>query len=137
MWKVKKKKLCSSFVLIFTCFWILLQCLYFYNNCSILLFLFCSQVKYSLFFTFYDKFNFMLQILINILGEWKIKIKSYGISTHNHILFYYYNDLIKLFSFFFWWFYFSDTKNALFAWFNFLICLNYFLLLFMLIILEI
>ena len=51
---------------------------------------------------FYDKIDFMLQILINIIWQIKIKRKLFGISYHNHIFFHYYiflfchNDLIKL-----------------------------------------
>ena len=45
----------------------------------------------------------MLQILINIFWQIKIKTKRFGISYHNniffhyYIFFYFYNDLIKLF----------------------------------------
>ena len=53
------------------------------------------------FIALYDKFNFMVQILINIFRPIKIKIKNFGISYHNYIFFHYYNDLIKLFLLFF------------------------------------
>ena len=48
------------------------------------------------FIAFYKKFNFMLQILINIFRSIKLKTKGFGISYHNHIFFHYYNDLNKL-----------------------------------------
>ena len=37
----------------------------------------------------------------------------------------------------FWWFYYAETKCIVFVWFHLLICLNYFMLLFALIILKI
>ena len=57
----------------------------------------------------------------------KIKIKRLGISYHNHVFFHYYNYLncSKLF----WSFYCVDTKDTVFGWFHFSICVNYFLLL--------
>ena len=42
----------------------------------------------------------MLQILDNIFRLIKIKTKSFGFSSYNHIFFHYYNDLIKLLSIF-------------------------------------
>ena len=44
---------------------------------------------------FYDRFNFMLEILINIFWPIKIKTKGSGMSYYNHIFFHGYHDLIK------------------------------------------
>ena len=87
---------------------------------------------------FYDLTNFMLQILVNIFRQIKMKIKSFG--------FYYYNlpsmytPIIIMtwlkFCKMFLWFYYADTKDIVFIWFFLLVCLNNFQLLFGLIILK-
>ena len=62
----------------------------------------CSFLLSYRFIAFYDKFNFILQILINIFWEIKIKTKGFRISYHNDIFFNYYiffsdyNNFIKL-----------------------------------------
>ena len=38
----------------------------------------------------------MLQILVNTFSQIKIKMKNFGSSYYNYIVFHYYNDLIKL-----------------------------------------
>ena len=38
----------------------------------------------------------MFYILVNIFRLFKIKIRAFGKSYHNHIFFHYYNDFIKL-----------------------------------------
>ena len=51
-------------------------------------FLFDAQLK--------AHFNFMRQILVNTFSQIKIKMKCFGSSCYNYIVFHYYNDLIKL-----------------------------------------
>ena len=51
-------------------------------------FLFDAQLK--------AHFNFMRQILVNTFSQIKIKMKRFGSSCYNYIVFHYYNDLIKL-----------------------------------------
>ena len=96
---------CFFFCFVFFCSWILLPCLYFNSNCSILLLL---SAKDSL--LFYYKFYFTLQIFVNIFWPIKVFLKKqwiFGISCHNHIFFQDYNDLIKLLQTF-WWYYYAD-----------------------------
>ena len=85
---------------------------------------------------FYDKFNFMAQILINMLKTIKIKKKLLEISYCNHffsIIIMTWLSCCKLF----WWFCYADTKNIVCVWFHFLICINCSRPLFVLIILEV
>ena len=78
-----RASLCSLYFCCFLRLWILLPCLYLDNDCSILFNFFLSYR----FIAFYDKFNFMFQVLINIFRSIKTKTKSFGISYHNYIFF--------------------------------------------------
>ena len=110
--------------------WILFPCSYLDNNCSILFFILLSAKD---FIAFYDKFNVIFQIFFNIFKPIKIKIINLASFITRTFCSNCYNFLIKRF----WWFYFVDTKDGAFFSFCFLICLNYFLVLFGLIILEV
>ena len=117
-----RTNLCGSFLCCFLSSWVLFPCLYLDNNYSISFF-----ILFPTFIGLYDKFNFMLKILINIVRSIKITIKSFRITI---ILFCIiimtwlncYNCV--------------DAKDTVFFWFRFLFFLNYFQLLFLLITLE-
>ena len=85
---------------------------------------------------FYIKSNFMVQILVNIFKQIKIKIRSLDtVITSIWSSIYTLIILMALLncSKFFWWFYYADTKDIVFGWFCFFFCLNYFQLLFALV----
>ena len=94
--------------------------------------LFYSQRKNC----FYDKFNFLFQILINILDWSKLKQKVLGslftIIFSSMIIMTWLN-CCKLFLRF----YYADTKDTVFAWFHFLICMDCFQHLFVQVLLEV
>ena len=78
----------------------------------------------------------MVQILVNIFKQIKIKIRSLDtVITSIWSSMYTLIILMALLncSKFFWWFYYADTKDIVFGWFCFFFCLNYFQLLFALV----
>ena len=73
-----RTNLCGSFILLFSVFMNIVFMLgYVWAIIVQSRFLFYSQLKIH---CFYDKFNFMLTILINIFRHIKIEIKCFGIS---------------------------------------------------------
>ena len=88
-------------------------------------------------FFFYYKFNFMLQILINIFWPIKIKIKSFRFCYENHVFLHYWLDWTFALDWTFLVILLGHTRDIIFVWFHFLVCMNCFWLLFVLIILEV
>ena len=84
----------ALFILLFSVFWVYVYCFHIYIWVIIVQypFLFYSQLKIA----FYDYFNLMVHILVNIFRPIKIKTRSFRISYQHHIFFRNYNDLINL-----------------------------------------
>ena len=123
-------------VLLFCCFlctWTWFSCIYLDNNCSILFF-FYSQLKMYCFFLINwiscSKFS------STFLGQSEPKMKVLGsliTIKFSSIIIMTWLSYSKLFR----WFYCIDEVDTKFFWFNFLICMNCFQLLFVLIILQV
>ena len=117
----------------FPCSWISFPCLCFGNNCWISFFI-LSLAKDSL--RFMINSNSCFKFLSTPLGKSKSKSKVLvflitAIFSSGIIMIWL--KYCKVF----WWFYCADTKDIVSFWFRFLVCLNYFQLLYALIMIEV
>ena len=117
----------------FPCSWISFSCLYFNNNCSVSIFILFSAKDWFLFMInsiscikFSSTFWSQSKLKQKVLGSLITVIFSSTIVMT-------WLNCCRLF----WWFYYADTNDTVFVWFRYLISLNYFQLLFVLIILEV
>ena len=121
----------------FLCSWIWFPCLYLDNVWLILFFVVCL-CRMSLYFMM--KLVSCFKFLLSSLGKskWKVLgfvvIKNFLLSmcTPIIIIMTWLNYCKPC-----WWFYYADAKIIIFVWFRFSFCINCFLLLFVLIILEV
>ena len=124
----------------FWCTWILLPCLYLNNNWEILFVIICCAKK-SFYYT-----TLVLRIILfkgasDISSLRKSKWINFGSVITTSLLYLMFTPIVVLTWLncckVFWWFYYANTKDIVLVWFHFLVCINYFQLLFALIILEV
>ena len=136
MWRASRlfqllKKLKRIFVVYsfccFPCSWISFPCIHLDNNCLIE----CSA-KSSM---FYDRLNSCFKLMPASLNKSKWKVLGSVVITSLlfRIITMIWLNCFKVI----WQFYCVDTKDIIFARFRFLVCLNYFQLLFVLVVLEV
>ena len=112
------------------------SCLYLDNNCPTLFFVVCPAKSLLCFMI--DQVLFA-KLLSAYLGKSKRKVLSSAVvlssiySMCAPLILVTWLSYCKLF----WWFYWVDKVDTIFVWFWFLVCINYFQLLFVLIILDV
>ena len=122
LWQVKNKLYSVYSFCCFPCSWISFLCLYFSNNCSILFFYFIVS-KDSLLFMINSILCFKFSS--TSLGQSKLKQNVLGplvTVIFSSVMMMTWLNCCKLF----WWLYYTDTKDTVFVWFHFLICMNCF-----------